>query len=78
MTTSPFSLHTRVTESHPGCLRQSCRLPTEPHQSHIRIKASKQSTLHRYSKIKRVVVPARGDANEDRSMLFGAEIKSVA
>jgi hypothetical protein len=30
MTPSPFSLHARVTESHPSCLRQSCRLHPEP------------------------------------------------
>jgi len=28
MSTSPFSLHAHVTESHPGCLRQSCLLHT--------------------------------------------------
>lgn len=33
----------RVTDSHPGCLRQSCRLRPEPHQSPIRIKASKRA-----------------------------------
>lgn len=36
------------------------------------------STLHRYSKIKSVAVPARRDVNEDRAILFGAEIRLVA
>ena len=32
-------LHARVTQSHPGCHRQQCRLQPEPHQSPLRIKA---------------------------------------
>lgn len=43
MSTSPFSLYARVTESHPGCLRQSCRIQPEPHQSPLRIKASERA-----------------------------------
>ena len=39
----------RVTQSHPSCPRQRCRLLAEPHQSPIRIKAWERSPMRIHS-----------------------------